>query len=193
MSSVSQNSPLFILGYFYGAEVAGFFWLCVRVLRTPASLIGDAIKKVVFNRVSELGPSSMEAYKLCLKIMVILLLVTTLPNFIFIVWGEEVFITLFGNEWIKAGKFSSILILWVSFIFINIPSVALITCNSMHKFLFIVETTNATFRIFFMTIVSIIFSDDEASLLAFVITSIVFNLFMIVYVFYKLKPRLSHR
>ena len=47
LNSVSQNSPVLILGVFYGEVIAGAYFFAIRIVQLPVSLINSSIKKYI--------------------------------------------------------------------------------------------------------------------------------------------------
>ena len=50
LNTLSQQAPIYILGYFYGLEVVGAYWMAMRIIQLPALLVGDSVRQVYFQK-----------------------------------------------------------------------------------------------------------------------------------------------
>lgn len=192
VSAVSQNIPVFVLATFFGASPVGYYWLCSRVLRLPATIISDAIKKVVLNKVSSFEGDIKKAISLSKKLTFVLFLGTLLPCSVIIAFGPELFGFTFGEEWTVAGKFASIISIWVVFLICNVPTMALITCFDLQKILLSYETAGLILRTMAMVLTAMIFDSAHAALSGFVFVAALTNVALITHVHILLKQKL-HR
>lgn len=94
----------------YGLVILGYYSLSQRVLALPITLVGDAIGQVYFQHAStekQQTGSSIVVFKSTLKKLLIL----AIPSFaILFLVVEDLFVTVFGDEWVKAGEFAKILV-----------------------------------------------------------------------------------
>lgn len=127
LNSLSQFLPAFMLGAFYGAPVVGFYWLAVRVYQLPSTVIGQSVRQVFLNRASELRRSQKPILRLFVRATLGMALVGLLPALPVVLGGPAIFAFAFGSEWSVSGQFARLLSVGWFFLFVNAPSVALVT------------------------------------------------------------------
>lgn len=104
-----QLAPLLFAGFF-GPVVAGWFALANRIVHSPASLFGAAIGNVFFahaadaRRRGELGTLVQSTQQK-------LIAISLPPAMIVFLFGQDIFVLVFGKEWFQAGIFAQWLIL----------------------------------------------------------------------------------
>jgi teichuronic acid exporter len=102
-------TPVVIFGFF-GIETAGQYGLVERGMMLPAAMVVTAVAQVVTGEVSErirsksAGISS--AYR---RLLVTLLLVGLPPSVMALLFAPQVFVLVFGPDWVLAGQFAQTL------------------------------------------------------------------------------------
>jgi lipopolysaccharide exporter len=120
LNSVSWQLPSFMLAYYFSETVVGYYSLGNYVLRVPMSLVGSAIGQVFFQRASEArGGGDLRhvvesSFRRLVRFGMFPILMTT-------VIGAELFVVIFGPEWLEAGYYVQILSVWTFFWFISSP------------------------------------------------------------------------
>jgi O-antigen/teichoic acid export membrane protein len=106
----TSEVPTFLLLFYYSPEVTGFYVLARRVLLAPMSLISDAIGEVFFQQVtSSQDDQPKKNKKLLLSIWKNLLIFVLLPTLLIMLYSEEIFAFIFGDEWSVSGEYAAIL------------------------------------------------------------------------------------
>lgn len=189
LNSISQNMPILLFGYFYSSEVAGFYALTMRALQSPIGLIGSSTREVFYQKASKLYSNGENFFALYFKTTISLLKLFIIPTIIIFLFGEEIYSFIFGLKWIEAGKYSEILILWILFLFINSPSIMSFSILNLQKKQMYIEILSVGLRFSSIFIGYYFFNSEMISILMFVITSICVNIYLIIYIFLKLKKR----
>jgi len=187
MNSISQNIPVLLLGSLYSPEIAGFYALTVRILQAPIGLIGSSTRTVYYQKASKMYANNENFFNLYLKTTLGLLKLFIVPLIIVFFFGESIFSFAFGEKWIEAGKYSEILILWFLFLFINSPSIMTFSILKLQKIQMIVEVISVFFRFFSIYLGFYFFNSEMISIQLFTFTSILVNIFVILYIYIKLK------
>jgi len=146
LNSLSQNLPVYILGYFYGMEVVGAYWFTTSILRLPAALVGQAVRQVFYKEASELIDKPELLWKLYKKTTLILALVIALPVLVVYCWGKWLFVLFFGGDWSLAGEFARWMIFWVATGFVNPPATGLFNVLSKQKHLAYIDLLQLLLR-----------------------------------------------
>jgi len=120
LNTVSRNLPPFLLVYFFGPAVVGFFALGYRMISLPMGVLGHAVAQVYFQKASEAKREGnlAQVTKTAFRWLVILGL---FPVFALMIVGPELFSVIFGQEWRDAGVYASILSPWLFFSFVSSP------------------------------------------------------------------------
>ncbi|ADI39157.1 lipopolysaccharide biosynthesis protein [Waddlia chondrophila] len=112
----------FLFSLFYGPAVLGYYTLTHRVLKYPLSLLSTSLSQVFMEKFSSKTKLDIEKPELLKSIWKLLFLCGILPFLVLIFFGQEIFATIFGEQWRNAGLFSQILSLWYFLNFIYSPT-----------------------------------------------------------------------
>ena len=107
---LAQQMPIFMLIKYYSVNVTGQFSLTFRVLNLPMTLIGTSISQVLYQKIVEIYQYSPEKLKSYIIRFFILLCIPMIPMIIVLnLWGESLFLFVFGKEWRMAGALAATL------------------------------------------------------------------------------------
>jgi O-antigen/teichoic acid export membrane protein len=123
INALSSGLPVLLLTHFFGISIAGAYAFGVRLLTTPMGLITGAMRQVLFQKASETQHNGGSLIALYLKVTVGLFALGLLPTLILIIWAPEIFSFIFGIQWHNAGLYARWLILWMLFVFCNVPAI----------------------------------------------------------------------
>ncbi|MDB5228223.1 MAG: O-antigen translocase [Bacteroidota bacterium] len=179
LNNVSRNSVPILLMQFFSKQFVGFYSYSTRLLNAPTGMYASALGQVYFKRASE--EENITLKKSTQKIMLLTFAVSIIPTFVILIFGKEIFFSLFSGEWIEAGKISQYLILWYFLGVIASPVSCLLDLRNKLKFEF-----KYNFVLLITRIAAIatggIFHDFYLSILLFSITGIVMNLYLLYYI-----------
>lgn len=121
MDSVQSNVVLYLLDRYFGAAAVGLFSFSLRVLKTPAGLVGAAISQVFyrdaaakFNRTGNIVPE--------LRSTMLVLAAVSFPAFAAIMaFAPSAAAFIFGRSWTDAGQVITALTPWILMNFILSP------------------------------------------------------------------------
>lgn len=190
MNSISQNIPILLLGFLYSAEVAGFYALTIRVLQAPINLIGASTREVFYQKASKLHANKENFFNLYYKTTINLFKLFLIPLLVILFFGEEIYSFIFGSKWSTSGSYSQILIFWILFLFINSPSIMSFSILSLQKVQMYIEIVSVILRLSSILLGFFIFNSAYSSITAFMISSVLVNAFVIIFIFLKLKKGL---
>jgi len=121
IGALHQQLPILILNKIFDSATAGFFSLANRILSLPISILADAMGVVFRQRASEEYAKAKKFDRLLLKTVKHTFLLSLLPFCLFMVWGKDIFLFVFGKNWGRAGEFASILAFGSFFAFVINP------------------------------------------------------------------------
>ena len=177
---LSVQMPILIISKFFDLIQTGIFSLTFRVLSFPMSLMSNALYQVLFQKVSVMYYESPGKIKILILKISFLLFLIMIP-FVGIIWlyGEDIFIIIFGNPWRQSGEMAAILSLAIAIRFIVSPLTAVLALGHNIKMGVLWQIT----YLVTVTITLIYFSsyDINTLLYAFVIHDLV--LYTIYFIF----------
>uniref|UniRef100_UPI004057BAE9 lipopolysaccharide biosynthesis protein n=1 Tax=Candidatus Electronema sp. TaxID=2698783 RepID=UPI004057BAE9 len=98
-----------LLPIFYGLSSAGFYFVVLRVLQAPLSLINTSLTEVYKQKLTDPKTTDDDLKRYYKKMFVFLLSIGLPPLVLFMLIGEELFSFAFGSEWQVAGEYAIIL------------------------------------------------------------------------------------
>jgi O-antigen/teichoic acid export membrane protein len=187
INSLSQNIPALLLAVFFLPATAGYYAIATRVLTVPSILIGNSVRQVYYQQASSLYNEGKSIFKLYKKVTTQLGLLAIIPTGVLILFGKPLFEIIFGLSWGEAGIFASILALWLFFGFMNPPAMVTVFILEINQLHLIWEFLLLIFRILAIYIGYAIFDNLYYSIGLFSLVGVVFNLFLIATIYFKLK------
>jgi len=121
LNAISWQLPALMLSSFFSISIVGFYALGLAVIKSPLSIISGALSQVFYQKASDEKNVKDNNGKLVENLMDKLMFVGILPTVILSMIGEELFMVVFGEQWIVAGLYTQILAPWVFFWFISSP------------------------------------------------------------------------
>jgi O-antigen/teichoic acid export membrane protein len=105
----------------YNQSILGLYSFTLRILKSPAAIIGSSFAQVFYQHASQLTHSQVNLRPLMVKTAFRLALIA-FPFFAVIgIFGPDLFAWIFGDKWRDAGSYSRILSPWLWLNFIASP------------------------------------------------------------------------
>lgn len=121
--------PLAVVAATQSVADAGAFALADRTLRMPVTLIGSSMLQVFYKRLADIRGDSVACRALLLTSWGHLALVTALPTLIVVLYGEPIFVWLFGSTWAGAGHSAQTLAIGIAVFFVGYPTSNILVVN----------------------------------------------------------------
>ncbi|MFP8782866.1 lipopolysaccharide biosynthesis protein [Planococcus plakortidis] len=172
LNSLSINLIPILIGILYNSMIVGVYALTIRVLFVPVGIVGNAFKDVFFQRATELNSKKIDLELFYKKSLLTLTFIFVPFSLVFLVWGPQIFSTLFGEEWTEAGEISRWVSIWVIFIMISRPAVALIQIFGKQGLNLKIELVSSILKISFFIIVSLITHSLMLSLISLIFINV---------------------
>ncbi len=115
LNIISSQLPIFLLTYFFGQQITGFYSLTYRYLRAPLVLLSASVSEVFYQRAAQMHNNNQDVGAFTLKIIKQLFLFGIIPFSIITVFGDIIFAFVFGSEWKLAGVFAQYMAPWLLF------------------------------------------------------------------------------
>jgi O-antigen/teichoic acid export membrane protein len=139
INSVSGGLPVFLLTRSFGISVTGAYAFGMTVISTPMGLITGALRQVLFQKANECQHEGGSLASLYIKITATLFAIALVPSAILIIWAPQLFTWIFGSQWLLAGELTRSLIIWLVFVFCNVPAVLFARIIRIQRFVFIYD------------------------------------------------------
>jgi len=180
INAVSQSLPVLMLAAFFGPTSAGFYALCLRVLRIPGQLIATSVSQVFYPRIAEAEHKGENLTRLIVKTTAVLALVGFIPLVPVVAIGPWLFGFVFGPKWVVAGEYARWLAFWIFFAFINRPSLVSIPVLRLQGFLLVCEIVSIVLRLLALLAGFYLFKSDILAIALFSFAGAIFNLSVII-------------
>lgn len=111
----------FFVVEFFDQAIFGSYDHSFRMLKLPLVLVGASMGQVFFNRCSANFSEKKAIYPLLRRTTLMLTGLSILPFSIIFFFGEEIFVFVFGAQWVYSGQISEIIAPWLMINFIASP------------------------------------------------------------------------
>ncbi|WP_019590426.1 MULTISPECIES: lipopolysaccharide biosynthesis protein [unclassified Thioalkalivibrio] len=133
LNAASHALPVILLAAYFGPVIAGYYVLCVQVLKAPSSIVGQAVGSVFYPRFSEAVNDGRRATPIWVRATASLGAIGFVPFATVVFLGPWIFEFVFGSDWRHAGIYAQWISAWMFFVFLNQPSAkAIIVYHKQH-------------------------------------------------------------
>lgn len=139
INSLSLGLPVLLLMHFYGIAVAGAYAFGMRVLSVPMGFVLNALRQVLFQKAAETHNDRNKLMPLYVKITSGLFALALFPSLVIFIWAPQLFAWVFGSQWHMAGEFTRSLVLWMMFMFCNLPAVLFARIIRIQRMMFVYD------------------------------------------------------
>lgn len=113
IKSLTENLPLFLLGYLYSPAVVGYYALANRLVRVPVTMASQSIRQVYLHKVAGVVNEKRLAAGPLLKTTTVLFAVGAPLFGALFFFAEDLFQLILGDNWADAGRYVEILSPWL--------------------------------------------------------------------------------
>jgi lipopolysaccharide exporter len=146
INSLSMGLPIFLLTHYYGVAVAGGYAFAMRMLSVPMEFVLRALRQVLYQKAAETHNDGRKLMPLYVKITGGLFALAIIPSLAFILWSPQVFGWVFGAKWVNAGEFARALVIWMMFMFCNLPATLFARIIRVQDKMFVYNVALLVFR-----------------------------------------------
>lgn len=136
---VNSSGVVFILSYFYGIAVVGFYSFTLSILQKPTQMIGQAVSQVFYQNASRKEANNEPIYKDVVRLIKNLSLVGSIIFLPLLIAGPFIFSLVFGERWHEAGIIVQIISPWFFLRFIISPFASLAMIKRKQKMFFYIS------------------------------------------------------
>lgn len=181
INAISSGLPVLLITKFYGLSSAGAYAFAMSILHAPMGLVLTALRQVLFQKACESQHEGKGLSLLYLRTVILLFAIAFIPSIILLVWAPQIFTFIFGARWKLAGILARSLIIWMLFVFCNLPAVIFSRIIRIQKFVFFYDIVLLVTRSAAM-ILGGLYLKLTQTVMAFAIVGAIMNLFLIYFV-----------
>lgn len=187
-TTLSQGLPVLLLTYYYGIAIAGAYSFGVKILQAPMSLVLSALRQVLLQRASEDLHRGNNLMPLYVKVTSGLCALSFFPLLILFIWAPQLFIWVFGANWLMAGEFAQSLVLWLMIAFCNLPAVLFAQLIRIQRTVLLYDMVVLALRASFLILGGIYLSAQQTIML-FALMGAIMNVILILIVGLAIKKK----
>lgn len=184
LNSASNQLPVFLLQYFYSAQVTGLYSWANRIIQIPMGFIISSVQQVFYQEVARKISEGSEIYGLVKKTYKKLLFVGIVPYTLAFLFAPQIFSWFFGSQWTQAGEYTRYLIPWLFVVFLNSPITGIVPALGKQKAYFINELILFFLRAIALALGYFIWNNERLSIAFFGLIGFLYNIYLF---FYLLK------
>jgi O-antigen/teichoic acid export membrane protein len=177
--NLNSTGTIFVVTYFFGASILGYYSFMMRILQAPTGMIGASVSQVFYQRIAETYAAGGNVAHLVKVLIKRLSIIALLPALIILLVGPSLFGLLFGEQWVIAGKYAQALIPFMYLYFVLAPLPLIPFIFSKQKEAFFMSACGNMLFILSIAISAIIFN---SMIIGLILYSFLFVIYFFVYV-----------
>ena len=122
---LAAQLPIYLLTFYFGASMTGHFSLAYSLTAAPIQVLGISVASVFYQKAVETQQKNpLGLGRITVKLLNQLILIGALPFGALVVFGDLIFVTVFGNNWQLAGIFAGYMgfMAYANFISVSLTS-----------------------------------------------------------------------
>ena len=152
----------------------------VHILQVPMRFVLRALRQVLFQKACEIFNDGGRLMPLYFKTTLGLFALALLPALLLIIWSPQLFTLVFGSQWHVSGEFARILVIWLVFMFCNLPSEIFAKIIRMQRKLFLFNLVIVVARTLVLILGGILMSAFYTVVLFSVVGALINIIFIVV-------------
>jgi len=181
LSSTTVTVPSILLTTLFNPYVAGLYWFTYRLFEMPITLLGDATRRVFYQRAAELYHKGEDLTDIFVRTTGGLTAMVALPVLVLIVAGPWLYAVAFGEAWREAGVFAQWIAVWWAMRFISLPALMLVPVLNLQRRFLILEIVTLIPRFLVLPAAAWV-SDVDGAIAAYSVVGFLFHFFLVVLV-----------
>jgi len=181
MNTLSNNMPQLLLSTFFKIETVGFYSLAHRIVASPMGLLGFSVSQVFFQRASEQYNKTGNIEFLVKKTYKNLFYIGIIPFTLTMVFAQDVFAFIFGENWRETGKYTQVMIPWLFLMFMNSPITHIVGIMRQQRFYLFYEIALLIARSLALICGALFYNLAMISIALYGFVGFSFNLFLMFY------------
>lgn len=138
--TISKQFPSVFLAAFFGPAAAGLYWFTMRLLEMPSNLMGEAVRRVCYQRSAELRRGGGDVVAFWRKMTLAMFATASVPTVVIVLFAPTLFALFFGAEWREAGQYAQWLVVWWAASFTRIPTSTMAVIYGLQRQILVLES-----------------------------------------------------
>lgn len=190
VNEMSVQVPIYLLRSFFTTAAVGLYALPQKFLNVPVVLIGNSLGQVFFQKAAE-QKNDVEALASTTKSLFrFLFRIGVVPFSLILVFGDLLFVLVFGQEWQQSGVYSQMLSPWLLFVLVGSPISKLFTVLDRQKESLGLNILLLSLRTGALVVGAIFFHSELVAIFLFAITGFLYWAFLAFYILKMARVRL---
>jgi len=181
LSTTTVTVPSILLTALFSPHVAGLYWFTYRLFEMPITLLGDATRRVFYQRAAELYHKGEDLTDIFTRTTGGLTAMVALPVIVMFVAGPWIYAVAFGDMWREAGVFAQWIVIWWAMRFISLPALMLVPVLNIQRQFLILEIVTLLPRFLVLPFAAWI-ADADVAIAAYSIVGFLFHFFSVMLV-----------
>ncbi|WP_027396879.1 lipopolysaccharide biosynthesis protein [Anaerovibrio lipolyticus] len=111
LNTLSANAPAFLLNYFYGMNVTGYYSMANRCVGLPIALASKSVGDVFKQEAGKAYQLYGECYSIFSRVMIMLIKGSAVYSLVILLLAPYIFTIVLGEQWKIAGVYAQLLVL----------------------------------------------------------------------------------
>lgn len=188
VNAISSGLPVLLITRFYGLSAAGAYAFSMTIIQAPMSLVLTALRQVLFQKACEFQHEGKGIFLLYIRTVIVLFAIAFIPSLILLIWAPQIFTFIFGARWQLAGILARSLVIWMLFVFCNLPAVIFSRIIRIQKFVFFYDIVLLFLRTAVLAFGGVYLKLTQ-TVMIFAIVGSIMNSFLIYYVGRKVAKK----
>jgi teichuronic acid exporter len=132
---------------FYSSAIFGSYSHTLAMLSLPIMLVSGSLSQVLFHQLAERRNERKAMYGFVLKVIGALVALSVIPFGVLRLYGQEIFVWIFGGDWLDAGRYAEMMTFWLMLNFIFSPLAVVPIVLKKQNFAFVFSTVSAILQL----------------------------------------------
>ncbi|MCU7310441.1 oligosaccharide flippase family protein [Escherichia albertii] len=187
INALSQNLPIFLLGYYFDSKIVGFYVLAQTLLTAPVTLLSTSISNVYYPAIAEKFTQKKPIYNFLRKTILGLFIVSLFIYLPCILLSGIVFKIIFGSGWITSSIFFQWMAIYCIFWLSARPAMDTIPPLKIQNYFLLYEVISFLLRILSLMLGYYLYKDAIICIIMFSLTNAVTYAILIVFILFQAK------
>jgi O-antigen/teichoic acid export membrane protein len=134
VNALSTQLVIILLTMHFSEILVGHYSLTVRVMFLPIVLVASSLGQVFYKyAVKEYEKDDESLYRFFTSVLKWLVISAIIPSLVIVIWGPQIFKSIFGADWEVSGQIARWLIAWFFFFYVKSPLSSIVNIKKKLK------------------------------------------------------------
>jgi len=176
----SRNMVIYVFSAFFSPAIVGFYSLCASFLGRSVNLVSESVQRVYFQKAAQELSNKENMRKGFLKVTFVLMMIGFLPFLLLAIFGQTLFVIIFGESWSTSGVYIQIMAPWFFLLLISSPANVIYEVCQKQNIKLVLNIASLIMRFFSLFFGYHISKNPQVALGMFVAVNILFEMVLII-------------